>query len=52
MSDELAKVSPVEAGLQPLLDSLRELIQQARQKVLRAADVVQVQTCWEMPAYR
>jgi len=48
MSDELAKVSPIEAGLQPLLDSLRELIQEARQKVLRAADVIQVQTCWEI----
>lgn len=48
MSDELAKASPVEAGLQPLLNSLRQLIQQARQKVLRAADVVQVQTCWEI----
>ena len=48
MSDELAKVSPIEAGFQPLLDSLRELIQEARQKVLRAADVIQVQTCWEI----
>jgi predicted nuclease of restriction endonuclease-like (RecB) superfamily len=48
MTDELAKTSPGEAGIKPLLDSLRELIQQARQKVLQAADVVQVQTCWEI----
>jgi len=48
MTDELAKASPVQAGIKPLLDSLRELIQQARQKVLQAADVVQVQTCWEI----
>ena len=27
---------------------LRELIQDARQKVLRAVDAVQVQTCWEI----
>jgi predicted nuclease of restriction endonuclease-like (RecB) superfamily len=31
-----------------LLHSLRELIQGSRQKVLRAVDVVQVQTCWEI----
>ena len=31
-----------------LLHTLRELIQDARQKVLRAVDAVQVQTCWEI----
>ena len=37
-----------DAELGPLLRSLRGLIQQARQQVLRAVDVVQVQTCWEI----
>jgi hypothetical protein len=31
-----------------LLDSLRELIQKSRQQALRAVDMVQVQTCWEV----
>jgi predicted nuclease of restriction endonuclease-like (RecB) superfamily len=31
-----------------LLDSLRQLIVTGRQKALRAVDIVQVQTCWEM----
>ena len=31
-----------------LLHSLRELIQSARQRVLRAVDAIQVQTCWEI----
>jgi predicted nuclease of restriction endonuclease-like (RecB) superfamily len=31
-----------------LLHILRELIQDARQKVLRAVDAIQVQTCWEI----
>ena len=31
-----------------LLDTLRTLIQQGRQQVLRAVDMVQVQTCWEV----
>ncbi len=48
MTDELTQASPIQAGIKPLLDSLRELIQQARQKVLQAADVAQVQTCWEI----
>jgi len=33
---------------QPLLTALRELIQQGRQQVMRAVDMVQVQTCWEV----
>lgn len=31
-----------------MLRSLRELIEQARQQVLRAVDTVQVHTCWEI----
>ncbi len=31
-----------------LLDALRTLIQQGRQRALRAVDTVQVQTCWEI----
>lgn len=31
-----------------LLTTLRELIQQGRQRALRAVDMVQVQTCWEI----
>ena len=30
----------------PLLTALRALIQQGRQRALRAVDMVQVQTCW------
>lgn len=33
---------------EPLLKALRELIQQGRQRALRAVDMVQVQTCWEV----
>ena len=33
---------------QTLLAALRELIQQGRQRALRAVDMVQVQTCWEV----
>lgn len=32
----------------PLLAALRELIAQGRQRALRAVDMVQVQTCWEV----
>jgi len=35
-------------GTERLLDSLRELIRVARQKALRAVDLVQVQTNWEI----
>ncbi len=31
-----------------LLEALRTLIQQGRQQALRAVDMVQVQTCWEV----
>jgi hypothetical protein len=31
-----------------LLKNLRDLIQSARQRALRAVDTVQLQTCWEI----
>lgn len=34
--------------LAPLISELGELIRQARQKVLRAVDTLQVQTCWQI----
>ncbi|MEO6322298.1 MAG: PDDEXK nuclease domain-containing protein [Polaromonas sp.] len=36
------------APLSGLLEALRGLIQQGRQQALRAVDMVQVQTCWEL----
>jgi DUF1016 N-terminal domain len=48
MSKAVKQASPDDENLRPLLRSLRGLIQQARQQVLRAVDVVQVQTCWEI----
>jgi hypothetical protein len=36
------------AGLEPLVGALRQLIQQARDRALRAVDVIQVQTCWQV----
>jgi hypothetical protein len=48
MSKELAKSPSNDENLRPLLGSLRELIAEARQQVLRAVDVIQVQTCWEI----
>ena len=35
-------------GMAPLLGSLRQLIAESRQQVLRAVDVVQVQTYWHI----
>lgn len=37
-------------GTEGLLHSLRDLIQGARQRVLRAIDPVQVHTCWKLAA--
>ncbi|PPV39262.1 PDDEXK nuclease domain-containing protein [Ectopseudomonas oleovorans] len=37
-----------QAALRPLLTELAELIRQARQQAVRAVDVIQVQTCWEV----
>ncbi|WP_442762067.1 hypothetical protein [Malikia spinosa] len=36
------------SDLQPLLTTLGQLIAQARQQAVRAVDVVQVQTCWDV----
>jgi hypothetical protein len=40
--------TPDTTPLSNLLDALRGLIQQGRQRALRAVDMVQVQTCWEI----
>jgi hypothetical protein len=37
-----------EPGIPALLAELGALIRQARQRALRAVDIVQVQTCWEL----
>lgn len=37
-----------ESGLDALLATLGDLIRQARQQALRAVDLVQVRTCWEV----
>lgn len=41
----MSKLTPMP---EQLLNALRELIQQGRQRALRAVDMVQVQTCWEV----
>lgn len=46
MSDSSLPVA--ESGFTALLGRLRGVIQQARQQALRAVDIVQVRTCWEM----
>jgi len=48
MKDELSKAPVPDEGTAALLHSLRDLIQGARQRALRAVDAVQVQTCWEV----
>jgi hypothetical protein len=48
MANDLEKPTSHSEGTEGLLNSLRELIQSARQKVLRAVDTVQVQTFWEI----
>ena len=48
MSKAVEQTSQDDEHLRPLLRSLRGLIQQARQQVLRAVDVVQLQTSWEI----
>jgi predicted nuclease of restriction endonuclease-like (RecB) superfamily len=48
MANDLEKSISSRQGTEELLRSLRELIQSGRQKVLRAVDAVQVQTCWEI----
>jgi predicted nuclease of restriction endonuclease-like (RecB) superfamily len=48
VKEDMAKASGKDEGASLLLQSLRHLIQGARQKALRAVDSVQVQTCWEI----
>jgi DUF1016 N-terminal domain len=48
MNKAVKEASRDDENLRPLLRSLRGLIQRARQQVLRAVDVVQVQVCWEI----
>ncbi len=43
-----SSVPAASMNLDGLLDQLRTLIVQARRQALRAVDVVQVRTCWEM----
>ena len=40
--------APIDAQLSGLIGALRELITQGRQRALRAVDMVQVKTCWEI----
>ncbi|MCF4995542.1 DUF1016 family protein [Pseudomonas syringae] len=47
----MSQLKPVEAQdpkIDSLLGELGDLIRQARQKVLRAVDTIQVQTCWQI----
>ncbi len=44
----MTDLTPQTPPLSGLLDALRGLIQQGRQQALRAVDMVQVQTCWEI----
>ena len=44
----MTDLTPKTPPLSGLLDALRGLIQQGRQQALRAVDMVQVQTCWEI----
>jgi hypothetical protein len=48
MRKDLRKAVEAVEGASQLLHSLRDLIQNARQRALRAVDAVQVQTCWEI----
>jgi predicted nuclease of restriction endonuclease-like (RecB) superfamily len=48
MTKDLRKTVEADEGTSQLLHSLRDLIQNARQRALRAVDAVQVQTCWEI----
>jgi hypothetical protein len=48
MTKDLIQGFEADEGASRLLHSLRDLIQNARQRALRAVDVVQVQTCWEI----
>ena len=44
-------VNTPNTALSTLLNSLSEMIRQARQKALRVVDTLQVQTCWNMRGF-
>jgi predicted nuclease of restriction endonuclease-like (RecB) superfamily len=48
MTKKLRKAVETDEGASQLLHNLRDLIQNARQRALRAVDAIQVQTCWEI----
>ena len=48
MSKSAAPMVGDEPQLSGLLDALHSLIHQGRQRALRAVDIVQVHTCWEI----
>jgi predicted nuclease of restriction endonuclease-like (RecB) superfamily len=48
LGKKISAASPPAEGLAPLLGALRQLITDSRQQVLRAVDVVQVQTYWHI----
>jgi len=48
MADEQIETAGRSMDIRPLLANLRGLIQDARKQILRSADVIQVQTCWEI----
>lgn len=48
LSNRVSSGSAAAEGLAPLLGSLRQLIADSRQQVLRAVDAVQVQTYWHI----
>src|ERR1700712_4727226 len=48
MTKDLRRAVEADEGASQLLHSLRDLIQNARQRALRSVDAVQVQTCWEI----
>jgi hypothetical protein len=46
--NELTGAGGIDQQLQTLLGSLRALIRDARARAMRAVDVIQVQTCWQI----
>ena len=48
MSEKYGEPIQKDSGLPSLLSSLRGVIREARQKVFRNVDVIQVRTCWEI----
>jgi hypothetical protein len=48
MSNEMSRAGREDLRAEALLDRLRDPIQSARQKAVRAVDAVQLQTCWEI----